>query len=72
MLPGRLNGTRDDRLILIGSHYDTIRTTSQGVDDNGSGVVALLQIARLLTSKRFGKQNRIYYHNMKSKLLSSN
>jgi Zn-dependent M28 family amino/carboxypeptidase len=51
MLPGRLTGTRDDRLILIGSHYDTMRTTSHGADDNGSGVVALLQVAKLLTSK---------------------
>jgi len=35
-----------ESVILVGSHYDTI-AKSQGVDDNGSGVVGLLELARL-------------------------
>ena len=46
MIPGTLAGTPNDRLFLIGAHYDTVRTTLYGTDDNGSGVVALLQVAK--------------------------
>ncbi|XP_067053665.1 uncharacterized protein [Acropora muricata] len=46
MIPGTLAGTPNDRLFLIGAHYDTVRTTLYGTDDDGSGVVALLQVAR--------------------------
>ena len=49
-LPGTLSGSRNDRLILIGAHYDTIRTTSHGADDNGSGVAAMLQVAKQITA----------------------
>lgn len=36
-------------MVLIGSHYDTVQT-SPGVDDNGSGMTALLQALKLFTS----------------------
>jgi len=49
-LPGTLAGSRNDRLFLIGAHYDTIRTTSHGADDNGSGVAAMLQVAKQITT----------------------
>jgi len=39
-------------MVLIGSHYDTVRT-SPGVDDNGSGMTALLQVLKLITSPGF-------------------
>ena len=48
-LSGRYTGSRDDRIVLIGSHYDTVHTT-HGVDDNGSGMTALLQAVKLYTS----------------------
>ena len=48
-LPGRFTGTSDDKMVLIGSHYDTVQTSS-GVDDNGSGMTALLQAVKLFTS----------------------
>jgi len=47
-LPGHFTGTRDDKMVLIGSHYDTVQT-SPGVDDNGSGMTALLQALKLIT-----------------------
>ena len=33
--------------VVVCAHWDTV-TTSPGVNDNGSGVVALLEVARLL------------------------
>nr|XP_006811308.1 PREDICTED: uncharacterized protein LOC102808431 [Saccoglossus kowalevskii] len=50
---GILNGqkamTSDDKIVLLGSHYDTADTTP-GVDDNGSGMALLLETARVVTS----------------------
>ncbi len=37
--------------VVVGAHYDTARG-SPGADDNGSGVVALLELARRLRSDR--------------------
>ena len=34
---------------MVTAHWDTV-ATSPGVDDNGSGVVALLEIARILAN----------------------
>ena len=48
-LPGRNTGKRDDKMVLIGSHYDTVKT-SPGVDDNGSGMTALLQAIKLISN----------------------
>ncbi|XP_023932179.1 uncharacterized protein LOC106161641 [Lingula anatina] len=42
-------GTADDRPVMLLAHYDTVSTT-EGVDDNGSGITALLQAAKALTS----------------------
>ncbi|XP_068684350.1 uncharacterized protein YfbL-like [Montipora foliosa] len=50
MIPGTLAGSPNDRLFVIGAHYDTVRTTSSGADDNGSGVVALLQVAKQIVA----------------------
>jgi len=36
-----------EQILLIGAHYDSVRG-SPGANDNGSGVAALLEIARLL------------------------
>ena len=37
-------------MVLIGSHYDTVKT-SPGVNDNGSGMTALLQALKLFTNQ---------------------
>ena len=52
MLPGTLAGSPNDRPFLIGSHYDTVRTTSHGTNDNGSGVAAMLQVAKNFATSR--------------------
>lgn len=40
-----------ERILVIGAHYDTVRTTP-GADDNASGVAGLLALARLFAGKR--------------------
>jgi Zn-dependent M28 family amino/carboxypeptidase len=40
-------GARAHEIVVAGAHYDTV-SGSPGADDNGSGVAALLEIARLL------------------------
>jgi len=40
-------GTKEDEVSLVGAHYDSQNNTP-GVDDNGSGMAALLEIARVL------------------------
>ena len=48
---GELRGTNDPgKVLIIGAHYDTVRTTP-GADDNASGVAGLLGIARLLAGR---------------------
>ncbi|KAI8520521.1 hypothetical protein Bbelb_002750 [Branchiostoma belcheri] len=46
---GKLTGTSDDKIVAVGAHYDTVSTTP-GVDDDGSGMAAMLEIARVMTS----------------------
>ncbi len=43
-LPG---GSGSDRVLIVGAHYDTTPDT-QGANDNGSGVAALMSVAREL------------------------
>ena len=45
MLRGKYAGTAHDKIVIVGAHYDTTSRT-KGVDDNGSGVTALLQVAK--------------------------
>ncbi|CAH1266415.1 Hypp3364 [Branchiostoma lanceolatum] len=48
--PGRYTDTPRDKPLVLLAHYDTSRS-SGGVDDNGSGLAALLESARLITSQ---------------------
>lgn len=46
-----LNGT-DNYTVIIGAHVDTVKN-APGADDNGSGVAAVLAIARILSQYEF-------------------
>lgn len=48
ILKGEHFGNLTDRIVGVAAHYDTVSTTA-GVDDNGAGVVAMLDVARQLT-----------------------
>jgi hypothetical protein len=44
---------RNNATIVVGAHLDTIPASSPGADDNGSGVSAVLEIARALSPYQF-------------------
>ncbi len=53
----RSGATRPDRIIVVGAHYDTV-PGSPGANDNGSGVAALLELARLFHDRPVAKTVR--------------
>ncbi len=50
-------GSLADDIVIIGAHYDTVRGTP-GANDNGSGVAALLEIARQLRDRPVARSLR--------------
>ena len=51
ILPGKHFYTADDKPVLIGAHWDVIANTT-GFNDNGSGVVAMLEVMRVLAQAK--------------------
>ena len=47
VLPGQLWGTKHDEILVVGAHWDTF-PFSEGMDDNGSGVTALLEVNKII------------------------
>jgi len=45
----RTGSGKSKTILVIGAHYDTVRTTS-GADDNASGIAGLLALARTLAT----------------------
>jgi len=54
-LPG---SSAPEEIIIIGAHYDSV-SGSPGANDNGSGVAALLEIARLLRQQKPARTVRL-------------
>ena len=50
MIRSSRTGTADDQIVIVGAHYDTTKNTT-GVDDNGSGITALLEVAKNIGEK---------------------
>ena len=48
---GSHHGSAADSVCILGAHYDT-QEVSSGVDNNGSGMAAMLEIVRLLLHYR--------------------
>jgi len=46
-----------DEIVVIGAHYDSV-SGSPGANDNGSGVAALLELARALAGEQLGRTVR--------------
>lgn len=49
--------TKPDEIIVVGAHYDTM-PDCPGADDNGTGVVSTLALAKLLKDKRLDRTVR--------------
>ena len=47
ILPGEMWRTPDDCIHVVGAHLDTVKNT-RGLDDNRSGVAAILEMVRAL------------------------
>uniref|UniRef100_A0A1I7UM94 Peptidase_M28 domain-containing protein n=1 Tax=Caenorhabditis tropicalis TaxID=1561998 RepID=A0A1I7UM94_9PELO len=66
-------GTGNDKMMILSANYDTLEG-NQGVDDNGSGVAAVLEAARVLSTldTLYSRQNTIVYvfFDMKHKALA--
>jgi len=49
--PGTNYGTREDKILVVGAHWDTTGFTD-GYNDNGSGVAAMIEVARALVKSK--------------------
>jgi len=63
----RLNGTDQNSFYVVGAHIDSIsenpKTLAPGADDDGSGVVAILEAARVLKSYEKCLKTSLYFNN---------
>lgn len=60
VIPGARRGQLDDGIVLVGAHYDTVADTN-GVDDNGSGLAVMLEVARAITEARCRLNNTLMF-----------
>lgn len=60
VLPGHKWGTPEDAPLVVGAHLDTVEGTP-GLDDNGSGVAAMLEVARVLAASDCGFANSVFF-----------
>lgn len=50
------HGSKDDPILMVTAHLDTVQTA--GADDDGSGIITSLTVARALASKSLGRHLR--------------
>lgn len=55
--------TRPDEVLVFGAHFDAV-VRSPGADDNGTGTVALLEMARLLKDRPMQRTLRLVFFNL--------
>ncbi|RWS05824.1 uncharacterized protein B4U79_10838, partial [Dinothrombium tinctorium] len=60
ILPSQNYGKPEDKIFLIGGHYDTVYR-NPGVDDNGSGSIAVLECARILSKYKDRLDATVYF-----------
>ena len=57
ILKGERFGQLDDKILAVGAHFDTVNITA-GVDDNGAGCAATLEVARQITEMDMAGKKR--------------
>lgn len=50
-----------NEIILMGAHYDSVMPDTPGANDNGTGVAALLALAKCFSGKRFARTLRFVF-----------
>jgi aminopeptidase YwaD len=55
---GELPGTIEDEDILIGGHYDTVRSV-KGAHDNAAGTATVLELARIMADEKLNRTLRV-------------
>ena len=58
LFPGKHWGTSEDNITMVVAHWDTVKK-SPGFDDNGSGMAALLEVARALGHSKCEFENSV-------------
>ena len=58
LFPGKNWGTSEDNITMVVAHWDTVKK-SPGFDDNGSGMAALLEVARALGHSKCEFENSV-------------
>ena len=53
---GRNQGTKNDEILLVGAHYDSDSSRLVAMNDNGSGVVAILECIHSLSDQIINKR----------------
>ncbi|MBP0019948.1 MAG: M28 family peptidase [Cyanobacteria bacterium SBLK] len=53
-----LGADRPDEIVVVGAHYDSV-VGSPGANDNGSGTVAILALARAFSGRQFSRTLRL-------------
>ena len=53
---GRNQGTKNDEILLVGAHYDSDSSRLVAMNDNGSGVVAILECIQSLSDQIINKR----------------
>lgn len=60
VIPGSQRGQPEDGIVLVGAHYDTV-PDSNGVDDNGSGLAVMMEVAKALTQAHCKFNNTLMF-----------
>ena len=55
---GEVSGTLEDEEILVGGHYDTVRTV-MGAHDNAAGTAVMLELARIFANEKLNRTLRL-------------
>jgi len=63
----RVEGTDDDSISIVGAHYDSYASgvnpfvTAPGANDNGSGMAAVMEIARIIRGSRIRPNHAVIF-----------
>jgi len=63
----RVEGTDDDSISIVGAHYDSYASgvnpfvTAPGANDNGSGMAAVMEIARIIRGSRIRPNHTVIF-----------